>query len=144
MPESKHSKRRLASIDRQHQALELRKAGLSYRVIGEQIGTTPQGAQDAVERAIRRVLRDPADAVLQLELERLDAMFTPMYRRAREGDVGALHGALAVMGRRAKLLGMDIDRQEHSGPGGGPLATEARVTVYLPDNGRPNVVPQQD
>jgi len=135
MPESKHSQRRLAAIERQVRALELRKAGLSYRAIANELGYKGgQGAQDAVERAIRRCLREPVESVLVLELERLDAMFTPMYRRAREGDVGALHGALAVMARRAKLQGMDIDRAEVSGPGGAPLAPA--VQVYLPDNGR--------
>jgi phage terminase small subunit len=37
---------------------------------------------------------------------------------------------------KAKLHGMLVDRNEHTGKDGGPIETTETVTIYLPDNGR--------
>jgi len=59
------------TIDRQLQALELRKAGVSYRHIAEQLGYRGvSGAHSAVARALQKVIQEPATEVLSLELER--------------------------------------------------------------------------
>lgn len=106
--ESKTSKRRLEAIELQRQALELRKAGVSYAVIAEKVGYSgPSGAFRAVDSALKRTLQDPADEVRRLEIERLDAMLLGVWPRARSGDDEAIATVLRIMTRRAKLLGLD-------------------------------------
>ena len=36
----------------------------------------------------------------------------------------------------AKILGLNKERKEISGPDGGPIETESSVKIYIPDNGR--------
>ena len=105
--ESRHSVRRLESVERQDRALELRKQGITYKHIAAEVGVSIQHAGRMVESALRRVLREPAEAVRKLEAERLDAMFTNAYMRAVAGDHGSIYAVLNIMGRRAKLLGLD-------------------------------------
>jgi len=45
--------------------------------------------------------------VLQLELERLDAMQAAIWDDAMNGHLGAIDRVLKIMERRAKLLGLD-------------------------------------
>ncbi len=58
------------------------------------------------------------------------------HRAMVEGDLRAVDRLLRVAERRARLLGLDLDRVEVSGPGGGPIEVAAEVVVYVPDNGR--------
>lgn len=112
MAESKTSKRMLAAHERARQALELRKAGVSITVIAQQLGyTNASGAYKAVERAILAVLREPAEAVIELELARLDEMLFSIWPRVRAGDVLAVDRALRIMERRAKYLGLDAPKR---------------------------------
>jgi hypothetical protein len=107
--ESATSPRRLkAVLEKQAQALEYRKMAYSYAQIAEALGYAgPQGAQYAVEAAIGRVIREPAEAVLTLELERLDGMFSKPYQNAINGDLMAVNTCLSIMSRKARLLGLD-------------------------------------
>jgi hypothetical protein len=146
MAESKTSARRIEAVEKQRSALEYRKMGATYEQIAEQVGyKSPQAAHEAIKSALKRIVAEPGEDVLKLELSRLDAMFMPHYQRATQGDHASTVRCLEIMTRRAKMLGIDIDKHEHAGPGGAPLQGPViPVTVYLPDNGRPNVVPQQD
>jgi len=97
------------SIDRQLQALELRKAGVSYRQIAEQLGYRGvSGAHSAVARALKKVIQEPSAEVLSLELGRLDALLLALWTEAKRGSYGAIDRVLKVMDRRAKLLGLDV------------------------------------
>lgn len=55
---------------------------------------------------------------------------------------GNLHVLMKVPQRHqsavelAKILGLHKNQTELSGPGGGPIATENVVRIYIPDNGR--------
>lgn len=104
----KHSPKRITSVEDQAKALEYRKMGLNYAQIAEKLEMgSPQTAWDAVERALKRTLQEPADEVRRLELERLDAMMVTTYGNAMRGDLMALTATLNIMNRRAKLLGLD-------------------------------------
>lgn len=108
MSESKTSQRRLEAIENQRKALELRKAGVTFVVIAEQLGYRgPSGAYRAVMSALKRTLQEPADEVRTLELERLDALLLALWAQAKQGQQGAVDRVLKVMERRAKLLGLD-------------------------------------
>ena len=97
------------TLDRHLQALELRKAGVSYRHIAQQLGYSGvSGAHSAVARALKQVIQEPGAQVLQLEVERLDALLLALWPNAKRGDYGAIDRVLKIMERRAKLLGLDM------------------------------------
>lgn len=129
--ESVHSPRRIESVEKQAQALEYRKQGLSYSQIAQRLGfNSPQVAWNAVESAIQRILREPAEAVRTIELERIDAMFLSVFEKACDGDPMAITPCLRLMERRAKLLGLDAPvKTELSGKDGGAIQTEAKYTL---------------
>lgn len=59
---------------RDAQAAELRTQGLTYQQIADEMGyASGRSAWDAVNRAITAVIKEPGEAVLHFELERLDA-----------------------------------------------------------------------
>jgi hypothetical protein len=99
-------RKRIATAEKQRQALELRKAGVTYAVIAERLGwKTADGAHKAVMTALRKTLQEPADAVRKLELERLDSMLLALATQVKNGNQGAIDRALRIMDMRAKLLG---------------------------------------
>lgn len=109
MGESITSPRRIKAVEeKQLQALEYRKMAYSYSQIAEALGYAgPQGAQAAVMSALARIIREPAQEVLKLELERLDAMFSKPYQAAISGDLVAVGSCLNIMARKARMLGLD-------------------------------------
>lgn len=112
MGESKTSKRRIKAVERQRNALELRKAGATYQKIAEQLHYRgPSGAYKAVMCALKKTLQEPARDVRLLELGRLDALYIEVYRMARKGVLGAVDRCLRIMERRSKLLGLDAPSQ---------------------------------
>lgn len=89
-------------------ALELRMEGKSFDAIAEEAGyNSRQAAHDAVKRALDRIEREPADALVKLDLERLDVLWQIQYLNAQAGDVQAMAACMKIMERRAKLLGLD-------------------------------------
>jgi len=99
---------RVKAHDRHLQALELRKAGATYQAIAEQLGyASPRGAHKAVASALKATLREPADALRELELARLDSALLAIWRRVQSGDDKAIDRLVRIMERRAKLLGLD-------------------------------------
>jgi len=99
---------RVKAHDRHLQALELRKAGATYQAIAHQLGyASPRGAHKAVASALKATLREPADALRELELARLDCALLAIWRRVQSGDDKAIDRLVRIMERRAKLLGLD-------------------------------------
>lgn len=120
----KRTERQALARDRQVRALELRKAGWDYATIAEQLGySSGSGAHKAVCAGLRAALREPAQELIELEVERLDAMLrTSLWQRAMNGDSHAVDRVLRIMERRSKLLGLDAPtKQELSGPHGTPV-----------------------
>jgi len=114
-------------------ALELRMEGKTFEAIAEELGYAgKQGAYDAVRRSIAAVTREPAEELLKLDLERLDAMWGIHYLNAQAGDVQALSACMKIMERRAKLLGLDApvktDNKTEVSAGGGVLVVNPVMT----------------
>jgi len=111
MAEPKTSERRLTAIEKQRQALVLRKAGASYEAIAEQLGYGGKsGVHNAVQSAMRRTLQAPADELRALELGRLDDLLKGVWGAACAGNVAAIDRVLKIMARRAALLGLDAPK----------------------------------
>lgn len=108
MAESGTSPRRVEAAEKQARALELRKAGASFAQIAQALGYQNRGAAyKAVHAGIEKILREPAEAVIELELARLDEMLRAIWQRVLQGDDKAIRRALDIMERRAKYLGLD-------------------------------------
>lgn len=128
--ESSTSQRRLEAAERQRQALEYRKMGATYEQIAQAVGfRSPQAAFAAIKAALTKMLREPTEKVRELELARLDQMMMVPYQRAVAGDLNAIATVLALMNRRAALLGVDLGRA--SGPPGPGADTPPAVTALI-------------
>jgi hypothetical protein len=101
---------KLTAAQRKEKALNYRKAGMTYRQIGEQLGVTFQAAYKMVIGALEDIndrIRENAEELRSLELERLDTLFLAMYNQAIKGNQGAVDRCIRIMERRSKLLGLD-------------------------------------
>ena len=97
-------------LERQYQALELRRRGLSYRAIGAKLSVSHVQARADVEAVLRQLAdenRDKADEMRQLEIERLDAIYESLDSWVASGNPAATNAYLKAMERRAKLQGLD-------------------------------------
>jgi hypothetical protein len=76
------------------------------------------GAHKAVMTAIENTLSEPAEAVRQLELKRLNALWLVAWKKATRGNMKATTVCLQIMKRRADFEGLDkAKKREFSGPG---------------------------
>lgn len=97
-------------LSKQEQALELRKQGHSYTIIGDRMGCNRSTAYRYVADAIatmRAECDESAADVLALELARLDADYESLAKRVDEGDPSAVAVRLRISESRRKLLGLD-------------------------------------
>lgn len=96
------------SADREVAAIELRRKGLTYQAIADEIGyANAKGAQKAVQRGMQRALQEPADELREIEAARLDWAMSRIWGQVESGDLKAIGTMLRIMERRAKLLGLD-------------------------------------
>jgi hypothetical protein len=95
-------------IDRERRVLDLRAGGMTFDRIASNLGYADRGAaHKAYRRALTRTLKQPAQDVRDLEEYRLDRLLSALWPKAMGGDAHAAMGALRIMDRRAKLLGLD-------------------------------------
>jgi hypothetical protein len=96
---------------KQQRALELRTAGLSYPQIAREMKCALSTAHGYVNDALLETLREPADRVRELELERLDIMIRSLWGSVLSGSPSekrnAVDRVVALMDRRARYLGLD-------------------------------------
>ncbi len=112
----------LAAVERRRLIFELRKGGATYRQIAQTLidqygpDALPKGYDERqVHRDVIRELGrlrlatglDAAD-VVQLELERLNALLLAVWGRATAGDYGAIDRALAIMKRMSDIQGVTV------------------------------------
>lgn len=126
MKESRSSPRKIEAAERRIQALDLRKAGLTYQAIADRLGfKSPASAKKTVDTALdemREIYREQAEQLIELECQRLDRLLQGLWLKAAGGNPRAVEAALKIMERRARLLGLDsAQKKELSGPGGQPL-----------------------
>lgn len=94
-------------IEDEIKALELRRAGVTYPEIGQQLGINPGTAHRYVFAALARTQQEPADEVRKIEVDRLDRMQRAYWPGVLRGDEKAGQLMLRIQERRAKLLGLD-------------------------------------
>lgn len=113
-PESKSSQRRILAREREGRALELRKAGYTYAQIAAELGyKSVSAAYGAVVRAMEKLVPvEDAEALRQLEREKLDKMERVLWQQAEGGDHAAIDRILRIMERRARLTGIDAPAKQ--------------------------------
>lgn len=100
-------------IERIQKAFELRKAGKTLRQIADILGYSHEMVRKDIQSVIQTIVaetRDNAQHLVSMELARLDDMQFSLWADARKGDKKAIDTVLRIMERRAKLLGLDINR----------------------------------
>jgi hypothetical protein len=110
MAHSKNSKTRITAAQRRTLALALRIQGKTFREIGTALNFSEQRAHAIITSELARLngeRSEKAEEVRRLELERLDALLAGCWDSARGGDPPAIDRVLAIMARRARLLGLD-------------------------------------
>lgn len=115
---------------RRVQALDLRKAGATYRRIAEALSVDVSTAYADVQAeltALRTLAAEQAEEVREIELRRLDDYTLGLTPKARKGDADAVRTLIRVSERRAKLLGLDAPQS------GGDLTPVTRVEVVIVD-----------
>lgn len=114
--------------ERRVKALELRKAGLSYRAIAAALDVSEPTAHKDVHTVLARLAKQAdgkGEEYRQLELERLDALIASVWSQARgnkkEGippDLAAMDRLMRLMQQRARLMGLDAPvTVKHTGTG---------------------------
>lgn len=108
------------SADREIEAINLRRRGLTYSEIAQQVGYSDHvGAMRAVKRGMQKALQEPADELREIEASRLDLAQAKVWPKVEQGDMKAIATLLRIMERRAKLLGLDA-----------PTVIQQDVTVF--------------
>lgn len=97
-------------------ALDLRTSGMTYAALAAELGYSDEsGPRKAVDRLLSRVEHEGVSEMRQLEGQRLDAMQRAIWPQASGGDIDAIKAALNIMGRRAKLFGLDAPQRMQVG-----------------------------
>lgn len=136
---------------RERDALELRLKGYTYAQISELMDISVEGARQAVIRAMAEIRTDKAETaqeVREQESARLDRMLRTLERMAEATEDASTLLAIQdrlikVQDRRARLLGLDLQRLEVTGAGGGPIQIAAiQRTIVDPLATTIDVTPQ--
>jgi hypothetical protein len=113
--------------ERKRRAFQMRRAGLTFQEIADQLGYTDRGsARLLVREALLDIAPDP-DSVREmraLERSRLERMLAAVMpsATAQSPDLDAVDRAVRIVNSLIKLDGLAAPaRVEHSGPAGGPI-----------------------
>ncbi len=108
---SKRDTKKVARAELARKVLELRKAGASHDQIADQLGLANRSVSwKLFSAALHEIIREPAQDVLALELDRLDAMLLGCWTKAKSGDTQAIDRVIRIMDRRTAYLGLDAPK----------------------------------
>lgn len=130
---NRNSAQRAQGAKSREQALDLRRSGLSYQRIGEEMGISMARAHQLVAKAMEethRAIAAGADALRAEEISRLDGMLAALWPKAKNGDVAAVDRVLKISERKAKLLGIEAPvRIETTGKDGKAIEVSSTQTI---------------
>jgi len=96
---------------RRLEALNLRLSGKSYRTIAATLKCTLPTAFNDVKIMLKEYASEPADAVRNAEIARLDRLMLAHWPEAIKGKIEPTRMVLEIMRRRAALLGLDAPKK---------------------------------
>lgn len=121
IPNRRLKPKTIAARERAMQALNLRKAGVSFGQIAEQLNYADEsGARKAVQALLANTEYEQVDEARRLAVLRLDAILqggqkSSLFMRAINGELYAIDRVLKLEERRARLLGLDAPTTIHIG-----------------------------
>jgi hypothetical protein len=96
---------------------------MSYQAIADQMGVTKATAYNRCQRALAAIPAEAVDEFRRLEGQRLDLLLEKAMEKAlseEKSSMFAIDRVLAIMDRRAKLMGLDA-----------PVRTEVITLDYI-------------
>jgi hypothetical protein len=104
--------------EKQRKALELRKAGVTYAAIAEQVGySDAANARRAVVTAMEEVVQEPAVELRSIQMERLNHMLMLVWgkinQRGDDADLSQIDRALRIMQQMDALMGTVSAQEVH-------------------------------
>lgn len=123
MKRHKIARQRIEVRERTAKALELRKDGLTYAAIAEQIGyASRQSARKAVMTAFREITREPAEQLREKERIRLEAIIEANWKKAMAGNYYAAKIIIEAIKTIARFFGLEApEKYEVGGLGSEPF-----------------------
>lgn len=108
-----------AAIDRNRKtrdALELRKAGVSYSEIAKALGLgSPGTAKRLVSKALTDMGTEPSEEMRMMEMQRLNHVLAIIWPKVQKGDLAAVDRFLKLQERISALQGLDAPRRHQLG-----------------------------
>jgi hypothetical protein len=107
---AKNDGTKITASERRRRAIELRREGLSYQVIADQLGMAKSSVHNTVGKAmscLKESIAGETRVLVVMEMDRLDTMQAAIWGQAMDGHLGSIDRLLKIMDRRAKLLGLD-------------------------------------
>lgn len=137
---------------RRHRAVEVlkkRRQGFTYAEIGRQLGVSEATAYQDYKKSMEEITREPAQAVLEMELDRLDQRLLEANMRAallrsqeKEGTIAPdrAHASWAridqqrgsIAKQRARLLGLETVRPDRSAEAAAALSSSFELLADAP------------
>jgi hypothetical protein len=119
--------------ERRLKVIEKRKTGMSMADIAKEVGCCTMTVSNDLRFLLSELVSLSADQVachVQLELERLDALWASIFKDASKGNLWKIDRCLTIMERRAKLLGLDKPLQHIlAGDKNNPLEVEHTYSI---------------
>lgn len=123
---------RILVQQKRRQALEYRKAGMTYAQIAEQIGySNASAARKAVIAAFGEVVQEPVADLKNLQVERLNHMLLTLWGKVSAGDEAAINTSLRIMDKMDALMGTDAARQVEVRQDSAVLVIEGNQDDYV-------------
>ena len=111
----------LETAKRRKLVMEKRRAGKVYKTIAEEVeeevgidrlpsGGGPRYAHQDISRELEKYrddLRENAEFLVELQIQRIEEMIRSLYPKAREGDEDAISEIRNLIKRKSDLLGLD-------------------------------------
>ncbi len=94
---------------RDHECVKLRRAGVGWEVIAEQLGyASPGHAYDRFMVFMKDYPREDAETAREVEADRLDQLQRAIWAKCLKGDTWAIDRALRISDQRCRLLGLNM------------------------------------
>jgi hypothetical protein len=119
MDKKRTASQTVTPAERRIRALELRKMGITYQLIGKALGVSETQARRDVKAVLeRRIEQDQSHLAeqRQLELERLEMVLNALAQKVRAGDAAAIDRWLKACDLRRRLLGLDAVKEQAASP----------------------------